>query len=421
MMGRFAIAALGVACCLVASNCGSSPSGAPDQGHAVGASSGSGAASGSLGGSGAPGGTGSAAGERSGGGSSSGSAGTSGASSGTSSGASLAGDGGSSTSGAEGGAGGADAATTCTKTVTPSMDCSAPLAPGDEKHCMLGSRSYYIYAPKTFNVCQPAALVLDAHGATQTAQSQFLGMPPFCTGTTCWNGPGSGWRLEADTPGGGFILVTPDSATSANTWDTTSDPMYMIQLIAQVKTVATVDPKKIYISGISNGAQLSNVTACLNPGVFAGIAPNSGGVLGGTQCNMLSKPQTDIQFDDMPDFAFSDSQSTVTNMAKVDNCKTGPTNWKTIDSTTTDPICLLNPDDNKTTLVPCNTIMPAVMPTTCQIWDQCDGGVKVVFCQVAAGTLHGSANAAIDGHIIYENNTHLNTPSLAWRFFKSFW
>jgi hypothetical protein len=37
------------------------------------------------------------------------------------------------------------------------------------------------------------------------------------------------------------------------------------------------------------------------------------------------------------------------------------------------------------------------------------------------GTLHGPSNAAIDGHIIYENNTHLNTPSVAWRFFKSFW
>ena len=57
----------------------------------------------------------------------------------------------------------------------------------------------------------------------------------------------------------------------------------------------------------------------------------------------------------------------------------------------------------------------------CKIWDECDEGVKVAFCDVAPNTEHGTANAATDAHIIYENNTILNTPSLAWRFFKMFW
>jgi polyhydroxybutyrate depolymerase len=311
-----------------------------------------------------------------------------------------------------------DAGAPCTKVVTPSMDCSAPLAPGDSKTCMLGSRQYLLYAPKNLNVCEPTALVIDAHGATQTAPSQLLGKPAFCTGTTCWNGPGSGWRLEAEAPGGGFVLVTPSSATSGNTWDTTSDPMFMVQIVGAIKQVANIDPKRVYMTGISNGAELSYATGCMSPDVFSGISPNSGGVLGGSECNTLSKPLNDIQFDDMPDFAFSDSQSSVTNLAKVDTCMSGPTAWKTFDSTTTDPVCLKNPDDNATTLVPCNTITPAVKPTTCQIWNMCAGGVRVVFCTVAAGTLHGSANAAIDGHIIYENSTNLNTPSVAWRFFE---
>jgi polyhydroxybutyrate depolymerase len=310
-----------------------------------------------------------------------------------------------------------DAAAACTKTVTSSMDCSAPLAPGDYKTCMLGTRQYLLYAPKTLNVCQPAALVIDAHGATQTAPSQLLGKPAFCTGATCWNGPGSGWRLEAETPGGGFVLVTPSSATSANTWDTTADVTFMANIVATVQMVANIDPKRVYMTGISNGAELSYATGCGHPEVFSAISPNSGGTLGGTECNTISKPISDIQFDDMPDFAFSDSQSSVTNLAKVENCA-GPAAWKTFDSTTTDVVCLQNPDDNATTLVPCNTITPAVKPTTCQLWEKCTGGVRVVFCTVAAGILHGSANAAIDGHIIYENSTNLNTPSVAWRFFQ---
>ena len=166
--------------------------------------------------------------------------------------------------------------------------------------------------------------------------------------------------------------------------------MFMVQIVDAIKKVAMIDPKRVYMTGISNGAELSYATGCMHPDVFSGISPNSGGTLGGTFCNTLSKPLADIQFDDMPDFAFSDSQSSVTNLAKVDNCKSGPTAWKTFDSTTTDPVCLENPDDNATTLVPCNTITPAVQPTTCQIWDQCDGGVRVVFCTVAAGTLHGA-------------------------------
>jgi len=57
-----------------------------------------------------------------------------------------------------------DAGAPCTKVVTPSMDCSAPLAPGDSKTCMLGSRQYLLYAPKNLDVCEPTALVIDAHG-----------------------------------------------------------------------------------------------------------------------------------------------------------------------------------------------------------------------------------------------------------------
>jgi poly(3-hydroxybutyrate) depolymerase len=387
--------------------CGSTASPAAfDAGPGLASSSGSGTSSGGGGDDGA--GQGSSGGSS--GSSSSGTptAGTSGDDSGSPHGGSGSGEGGLA----------AEAGAACTKVITPSMDCAAPLAPGDSKTCMLGSRQYLLYAPKNLDVCEPTALVIDAHGATQTAPSQQSGKPAFCTGSTCWNGPGSGWRLEAEAPGGGFVLVTPSSATSANTWDTTSDPMFMAQIVDAVEKVVMIDPKRVYMTGISNGAELSYATGCMHPDIFSGISPNSGGTLGGTFCNTLPKPLADIQFDDMPDFAFSDSQSSVTNLAKVDNCKSGPTDWKTFDSKTTDPVCLKNPDDNATTLVPCNTITPAVQPTTCQIWDQCDGGVRVVFCIVAAGTLHGAANAAIDGHIIYENSTNLNTPSVAWRFFK---
>ena len=62
-----------------------------------------------------------------------------------------------------------------------------------------------------------------------------------------------------------------------------------------------------------------------------------------------------------------------------------------------------------------------IEPTVCKRWDGCDDGVAVVFCDVAPSTRHGPANASVDAHILYSNASSLNMPSVAWRFFKSFW
>src|SRR5579864_2644786 len=53
-----------------------------------------------------------------------------------------------------------------------STDCTAPLLPGDDRICMIGNRTYLLYAPPNYNPCEPAALVVDAHGALETAAQQ---------------------------------------------------------------------------------------------------------------------------------------------------------------------------------------------------------------------------------------------------------
>jgi hypothetical protein len=101
--------------------------------------------------------------------------------------------------------------------------------------------------------------------------------------------------------------------------------------------------------------------------------------------------------------------------------------WLVIDSSTTDPVCRDEPYSIDPTLVPCNTITMTslttngIEPTVCKRWDGCDDGVAVVFCDVAPSTRHGPANASVDAHILYSNASSLNMPSVAWRFFKSFW
>jgi hypothetical protein len=43
--------------------------------------------------------------------------------------------------------------------------------------------------------------------------------------------------------------------------------------------------------------------------------------------------------------------------------------------------------------------------------------MEVVFCDVSPGTTHPDRPDS-DAHILYQNNSHLNLPSFAWRFLE---
>lgn len=301
---------------------------------------------------------------------------------------------------------------TCSVTIPPSTKCGDKLAPGDERTCTVGGRTYIVHAGKTMNPCKKVALIIDAHGATETAKQQ-IGQDKFCSGgSTCWAGLGSGLAAESDTPEGGFIAVFPQGRN--NVWNA-SDADFMLNIVSEMKKVADIDPEQVYMTGISNGGFLSFQTGCPHSDVFKGIAP----VTGGSTCRTTKKPISVISFDAKPDFAYDGNLAATTAMAKLNNCKSGPKPYKTIDANTTDAVCRSAKQDTKATIIPCNQVKSAkVQPTTCKIWDQCDDNTRVVFCDVAPNTEHGQSNAALDAHILYENNTILNLPSVAWRFFQ---
>ncbi|MBN1654050.1 MAG: hypothetical protein JXA30_09760 [Deltaproteobacteria bacterium] len=345
----------------------------------------------------------------------------------------IGGSGGGVTGGTEAGSGGAQAGTggapfetvPCDQIPPSSQDCDAPLAPGDDRKCTIGAnRSYYMYAPPTYNPCVASALVVDLHGAMETAEEHAGLDDVFSAFGADWPGEGSGWRLEADMEGGGFIVVTPQGI--GNVWATTNgDPQLMLDIVAHIKTVANIDPDKVYISGISNGAGMSYQAGCPGSDVFSGIAPHAGGM----NCTSIKKPMPVITFDAERDFAYASAVGASDTMVRLNNCDPIPNEtWLIIDSNTTDAVCRNDPYDTDPTLVPCNTITKTsitesgIEPTVCKRYDGCDGGVAVVFCEVAPSTLHGTGDPMInDAHIIYGNATSLNTPSVAWRFFKEFW
>ena len=150
-------------------------------------------------------------------------------------------------------------------------DCDAPLQPGADRTCTLKfggeTREYLLYAPAGYDPCVPTALVVDAHGSSETDAEQ-AGLDPFLD----WpGGLGSGWRLVADREG--FLVAQPQGIR--NQW-TESDAPLMDEIAARVERVADVDPDRVYLTGISNGGGLTYWTACEDTAVFHGFAPVSG-------------------------------------------------------------------------------------------------------------------------------------------------
>ena len=292
--------------------------------------------------------------------------------------------------------------------ILPSTKCSDPLAPGDERSCTLANRAYTIRAGRTMSTCRRVALVIDLHGDGGTSRQQ-LGKETYCYGNLCWIGIGSGWAAESDKSG--FVVVAPQAPRG--TW-ARGDAGYLRQLVDEVKRMVNVDPERVYISGISGGAELALEAGCAYPNVFRGISPNAGGYT----CPGVGRPVSMISFSSPADQNHGRNVAAAQQLAGLNQCKRGPFAWKTIDARTTEPLCKSAPSDPRARVVPCASVTSTKLaPTTCRMWDECSGGTRVVLCDVAAANDHGRANAALDAHIVYENATLLNTPSLAWRFF----
>src|SRR5262245_9449769 len=80
-----------------------------------------------------------------------------------------AGPGPTSSSASSGGAGGG-----CSAPQPGADPCSAPLTPGTDRQCTFDyggkSRSFLVYAPANYDPCTPVSVVVDAHGATESAE-----------------------------------------------------------------------------------------------------------------------------------------------------------------------------------------------------------------------------------------------------------
>jgi len=133
------------------------------------------------------------------------------------------------------------------------------------------TRQYRLHVPPSYQPGSPMALVLNLHGLNETAAQQEAI---------------SGMSAKADEAG--FIVAYPEGIDQ--TWHVGSraegaaDLQFMRDLIADVQSALSIDPDRIYATGISNGAQMSNRLGCDASDVIAAIGPVSGGYPPSQEC-----------------------------------------------------------------------------------------------------------------------------------------
>ena len=129
-------------------------------------------------------------------------------------------------------------------------------------------REYHLYVPHKYDPSKPTPLVLNFHGFGSNATQQDLA---------------SAMPLKAESAD--FILATPQAATSLSRWYVAGTPFelgytddvgFVRDLIAELSRSLCIDPKRIYATGLSNGAAMSSYLGCALNDEIAAIAPVAG-------------------------------------------------------------------------------------------------------------------------------------------------
>ena len=139
------------------------------------------------------------------------------------------------------------------------------------------NRTYQVHVPN--NLKPGAALVLALHGGGSNA-SQTVAL--------------TGFNTIADREG--FVAVYPDGTANRlfpplKTWNaihccsvayeqSVDDVGFLAALIQKLTTQYSLDPKKVYVTGISNGAMMAYRLAAERSDLIAAIAPVSGTIGG---------------------------------------------------------------------------------------------------------------------------------------------
>ena len=129
-------------------------------------------------------------------------------------------------------------------------------------------RDYDLQVPLSYDDTAPIALVLDFHGYTSNKVQQALI---------------SGFADQGESEG--FAVAWPNGYGTPRSWNAgdvccgqaqsqgLDDVSLAKAIVQQISDAMCIDPKRVYATGLSNGAALSHRIACEAADVFAAVAP----------------------------------------------------------------------------------------------------------------------------------------------------
>jgi polyhydroxybutyrate depolymerase len=158
----------------------------------------------------------------------------------------------------------------CSPGAVPPATPAATIQPSDSERKLSVDgleRSYLLHIPPGLDKGQSVPVVFAFHGYTQSAALMTS----------------HGFNALADK--NGFLVVYPSGVGAS--WNATiccgealdkgiDDLVFVQAMLADLGTIAHLDPKRIYATGFSNGAIFSYRLACEMSDTFAAIAPVAG-------------------------------------------------------------------------------------------------------------------------------------------------
>jgi polyhydroxybutyrate depolymerase len=250
----------------------------------------------------------------------------------------------------------------------PPVTCPSPaLAAGDSMQTVAvgaggSNRSYVLHVPTAYAGNKPVPLILDFHAITGSGAQERQGSP---------------YPAETDPEGAVMAFPTGLAGPLGAAWNVgpccvanVDDVAFARAVVAQASTMACIDPKRVYATGVSMGGGMAHYLACHAADVFAAVAPSAFDLLQEnvddcqpprpiTVISFRGSADTLVPYDGGPSafvpgmpVTFLGAEGTFAAWAAIDHCTGSPS----------------APDSNG-----------------CSTYRSCQGGVEVVLCTKAGG------------------------------------
>lgn len=256
-------------------------------------------------------------------------------------------------------------------------------------------RKYLLYVPESYDPAVSTPLVVSIHGFASWPQNQM---------------ETSRWNDLADREG--FIVVYPSGTELPKRWHmpvnamgitgSEEDVIFLTELINSLEQQFNIDPQRIYINGLSNGAGMTVVMGCRLSERVAAIGGVAGAYLFPLESCSQSRPVPMIAFhgtvdpivpytggpSNFFDTPFPDVPEWIEQRAMLNGC-----------------------DDTPVTILESDTVTGIEYP-------DCDSNAPVVFYNIRGGGHTWPGGNPLPKWIAGHTDNTISATELMWEFFK---